>query len=521
MIAPARPTGHLLDSHGRPLNSAIAPRDPGWSRVPWEPDRHATMNSRGLLPDDRLLRPGDRNAIIRYLRWAFRTDPVLAALLYRYGTAIGSPQIRSITGDPAYDEERDSFLYRRMQDAGAAGQDMETLNQIISIEEALAGEVFAIFTREGRIQLIPSELCGSPVNAPANELHGIQRAASGRPTGYRFGVRLPDGRISFEASDGAQVYDAQYVHHLGQPSRVEEVRYAPRLAGVVRHIEQLRTIIESKVISIQNQSAFSLFITKNGDPALYAELLEAAASDEERSLISQELRARSTGYVNIQSGSIYFGETGEDVKPIAPQIDASDFGDFAFFLVEIICGPLGIRPEEVLFGFRRSNYSSARADKLGWRQTLDSIRRRRERYLDRWQRWQTRRAELFAELPPVPEGGLDEVAYSWPTIPAVDEAKAAAAAVAEHAAGLRSRSRIVAEGGGWGEQTDREIVAEAARMARLIKVESDPTLRGTPLADIPVTIEEIRVYMPNAAQAAHASAALALINSRQPDEAKS
>jgi hypothetical protein len=132
-----RPTGRLLDHTGRPLNStAIQPSTPMRGGLPWQPDRNAPMQSPGLVDDSRLIRPTDRRDIIKYLRFALRTDPVVASLLYRYGVAIGSPQMRSVTGVPAYDEERERYMEGRFLDITTTGADLESLNFVISLEEA-------------------------------------------------------------------------------------------------------------------------------------------------------------------------------------------------------------------------------------------------------------------------------------------------------------------------------------------------------------------------------------------------
>jgi hypothetical protein len=514
MIAPLqqRPTGRLLGPDGRPLAQAIEPST-GWGRpsAPWEPERNAPLSHR-RGDDERVYRWQDRLQTIHYLRWAALTNPVLCAVLTRYGTAIGSPQIRSTTGSPAYDDARTLYLERRLASCGLRGESMSQLQFLISVEEAICGEVFAVFATTGGVQLVPAELCGSPAVPPPNERQGIQFSGTGRPTAYRFGVRLASGGISYETVDGARLVSAEYVHHLGRFSRVEQIRPTPPLAGILPYLDRLQRIVEARTVAIQNQAAFSLFVTKNMDPALAASLL-SDGTEETRQEIGEAVLARSTAYTELRSGTIMFGEQGEDIRPISPQMEAGELSEFIELILRHVCAPLGIPPEECLLGYGDSTYSSARADKLGWRQTLDDIRRRREGLLDRWQRWQVRRGNLLGEIDLPPDGMIDEVAYSWPALPAVDEARAAASEVALHAAGLRSRSTQIGAAGLYAEQEDREIVREAARLARLIRQESDPALAGTPLDQIPVTAEEIAARMPGAVGAAQALAALSQIAS--------
>ena len=454
----------------------------------------------------------DRLAIIAYLRRSIRNNPVMAALGFRYALAVGSPTVHSTGPDDKLNDEKERLLEKQLRTImHGTGWSWHRLHKIISMEELVAGEVFAVAV-DDKVQLIPSELCGSPLNAPENEIEGIGYADDGSPEYYRFGVRIryantTSTRISFEEADGAQMVPAEFVSHLGTPSRIEERRFSPKLAPVIGQIQNLDDIIKAKVTTVKNQSALSLFFTKNFDPALFAESMSATIELNAGTILQQGV-ARSN-YQEFRNGTVMYGENGEDVKLIEPNIQAQDFSQFSLILLDQICAPLGMFPEEVLVGYRNSNYSSARADRIRLTDMLRDVRREREAFCDSVVERITGIAVDSGDLQEASDG-IADISYGWPIVREIDETKHVQAQAVSLANGSKSLDQICAENGTFADQVQSQIVRSAVRMAKTVKAYS--TMENPTRADIEaqtVTQAEILAHMPNATAATEALKAVA------------
>jgi len=457
----------------------------------------------------------DRLKILAYLRKAVRNNPVIAALAFRYALAVGSPTVHANGTDGDFNDAKERALERRLRHImHGTGWSWHRMHKIISVEELIAGEVFAVEV-DDTVQLIPSELCGSPVKPEPGEIDGITYDDTGRPLFYRFGVRKNiDGAnnfstVSFEEKDGARLVPAEFVNHLGQPSRIEERRFSPRLAPVVSQIQNLNDIISAKVTTVKNQSAMSIFFTKNFDPALFAEASSmAGVVESQASSILGQVSARSA-YQKMENGQIMYGEVGEDMKLIEPNLNAQDFSQFALMLLDQICAPVGLFPEEVLIGYRNSNYSSARADRIRLTDVLKDVRRERDSFCDRIIERQIGIAVDSLEIQNE-DDGIADISYGWPVVREIDETKHVMAQGVSLANGTRSLDQICAENGTFADQVQSQIVRAAARMARKVKAAStiqNPT-REQESAQT-VTQAEILAHMPNATAAADAMNAIA------------
>jgi hypothetical protein len=453
----------------------------------------------------------DRLKIISYIRKSVRNNPVMAALCMRYALSVGSPSVHFNTPDGGVNDEKERSVEKALRTiCHGSGWSWHRLHKILSIEELVAGEVFAVWV-EGKVQLIASELCGSPANPAENEIDGIFYDDSGSPTAYRFGVRKRyagyssiSTTISYEESDGASIVDADFVWHIGQPSRIEERRFSPKLASVIGQIQNLDDIIQAKVTTVKNQSAMSIFFTKNFDPALFAEASAIAGAVESNSgALLQQAVARST-YQNVRNGQILYGEVGEDVKLIEPNLNAQDFSQFALGLLDQICAPIGLFPEEVLVGYRNSSYSSARADRIRLGDTLRDIRKERESFCDGVVSRVVGIGVDSGDIQDATDGTAD-VTYGWPVVKEIDEQKHVAAQAVALANGSKSLDQICSENGTFADQVQSQVVRCAVRQAKLVKAYSIyPYPTKAQIEAQTVTQAEILAHMPNSATAAEA-----------------
>lgn len=468
-------------------------------------------------PESEMLPMYDRLRIIAYLRKSVRNNPIMAALAFRYALAVGSPTIHAMGPDGGFNDEKERALERRLSRIMyRTGWGWHRLNKVISVETLLAGEVFSVEV-EDKVQLIPSELCGSPAKPVANEYDGIgYDAETGAPAYYRFGVRKVSApgsnytTISFEEADGAQLVPAEFVYHHGSPSRIEELRYSPPLSSVIDRIQSLNDIVTATVTTFKNQASLSFFFTKNFDPALFAENAAIASQVESNAgAILEQVVARSTPEERIENGQIRYGEVGEDVRLLEPMLKAQNYNEFCLSLLDQICAPIGMFPEEVLIGYRNSNYSSARADRNRLKDVLKDVRLDRAPFIDRVIERQTGIAVDSGELQ-VASDGIADVTYQWPVVSEIDETKTVAAQTAAMANGSKSLQMVCAENGAYADQVQAQVVREAVYKAKLIKAYT--TIPNPTKAQIEAQVvapAEVLAHLPNAATAAEAINAIA------------
>lgn len=502
------------------------------SRARFSGDYEAASNSRERTlfgnwtyqrprPESEMLPMHDRLKIIAYIRRSVRNNPLMAALVYRHALAVGSPMIHAMGPDGGFNDVKERALEQRLRRImyGVRNGNWHKLNKIISGEVMITGEVFAVEV-EDKVQLVPSELCGAPALPVENEYEGIgYDAYSGEPVYYRFGVRTPTAKgsnytkLSFEEKDGAQLVDAEFVHHIGWSGelRIECRRPSPPLAPVIDRVQNLDDIVKAVVTTFKNQAALSFYRTKNFDPALFAEASAlATATESNAGTLLEQITARSPApEEGIANGTIWTGEVGEDVKLLEPMLKAQNYNDFTLSLMDQICAPVGMTAEEVLIGYRNSNYSSARADKGKIKEVLKDIRKDRESFVDAVIERQTGIAVDSGELNAVSDG-IADVTYQWPVMSEIDETKTGLAQSNALTNGSKSLQMVCSENGNYADQVQAQVVREAVNAARLVRAYADfqnPT--ADQIQGVKVTQAEILAHMPNSTAATEAMNALA------------
>lgn len=443
----------------------------------------------------------DRARVIARLRVSIRNNPYLYAVLRNYVLALGTPHLKSQTGDDDYDDAKERLFARWAQDCEVE-HDL-SLDQVIEIknfEMCIAGELFVLKRREGWLQLIASELCGSanakkqlvnpvdglkiqtfadgtPIPAGATECDGIVRDAQKFLIGYRFGQRDDMGMISF-APEKSTIVQKEYVFHLFDPDRIEQGRGVPLLAPVMNISQDVFETAEARAQQVKNASMLSLWITKNIDATGFANAMKGAltAGAIENIPSLKEIAESRSKYKEVRTGQVMYGEAGETLEVITPKLNAGDWHEHYIDLVQVICACLNGMPVEVgLEGFRDSSYSSSRATMNIWKSNVARIRRRDcQTFLDPLQLWQSNRAHIFGDLGPAPKSknssasyNTDEnVRFGWPGIPDIDGAKTSAQNALDLANGTTTREKIYADKG---EDRDHEDKIFAKEQATLLK----------------------------------------------------
>lgn len=446
-----------------------------------------------LQTEDEMLPAYDRAIIITRARIMFRNHPHLAAILQSYVQEIGTPTYKSQTGDKRYDDLKERILLNWASECES--ENLLSLDEVVEIrnfEDCIGGELFIVALRTGKLQLIPTELCGShkngvhtftaatqfddgtPIPAGSTERDGLIRDPNRTIIGYRFGQRSATrfDSVSF-APESSSLIAARFVWHLYDPDRVEMGRGVPKVAPILPVLQDIFDTANARAQQVKNAACLSMWITKNIDPNGYAEAMRGALNRGavEDAAALKTLASTRSNYQDIRAGAVYYGATGEDLKLIEPKLDSKGFHEHYIDMLQVCCACLNGMPVEIgIEGFRASNYSGGRATVNKWKRNVKRRRKRDEaKWLDGVITWQTRRAELFSNLPPPPAGpGGRDGRWGWPAIPDIDGAKTAATNAMELANGTTTRTAIYADKGEHIDIEDRIFAEEKARLLKLL-----------------------------------------------------
>lgn len=409
----------------------------------------------------------DRVRIITRLRQLVRDDPYCAALVSAYATQLGTSTLSSLAGveggAETIDENSPSSRFndaheRAWLDFAArveyCGLSLPEVESILWREDLIAGELFFLKLKSGKLQMIPSEFCASDystvIQDPDSNEHDGVRVENGIVTGYRFGFRDKTGSIQ----PGKSITPAENVIHFFFQDRPEQRRGVPRLAPVLNVLQDIFEICGAKVNQVKTQSFISGVVTKNYAPAEAADLLRLQNSDGTRS-----------DYQDLRGGTLYYLETGEDMKPFQSSINANDFDDFLKSRFEAVGGAVGMPAECWIEGFRDSNYSSARATVSTWIRTAHARRAHEvSRFLEPLHEfWVDKTPALFSSAKYDPS----EIVFTFPGVPAIDENKQNESDAKALAACLTTYAQVYGAKGQFWDTQFKQIQREKQRMAAL------------------------------------------------------
>lgn len=448
-----------------------------------------------------MLRPYDRARVISRGRLMFRNNPYLAALLKAYAMEIGTPTFRSTARladdkkSAEYNDARDRLIHAWAIDCESDhALSLDQVEEIYSYEECIGGELFEVALKDGTIQLIPSELCGSPIAGGAfgetlakgafqdgtplpkgaTEYDGLVRDTQKKLIGYRFAVRGLGGLIDFEPENSI-VIPEKYVWHRYDPDRVEMGRGVPKLAPVLTRLQDVFETSDARNQQVKNAACLSMWITKNIDPYNFSQAMQGAirGGQLDNAATLATVAAKRSSYQELRAGAIYYGETGEDLKLIEPKLGSADFHEHYIDLLQACAACLDGMPIEIgIEGYRMSSYSSARATGEKWKRNVRRVRSRREqKTLDPMVLWQTNRAELFGDLSRIPLEQKKEMRWGWPAIPEIDGLKTALQNAAELANGSTTLEKILADKNEFVDQVVAQFSREKGMFLKALIVE--------------------------------------------------
>ena len=456
---------------------------------------NATINTRQRtlygnmypLPERQMFSHSDRLAVVAYLRSAVRNDLRIAGLIFKIMIGIGTPRPRINYADEQTNSRLENYLCSKLNNILSGRSDMASdLSAFWSIacaEWLIGGDMFVVFCNNGKIQIIPTEFVGSPedeIKYPNGnvERDGVIKDASGEIVAYRIGKRL-ETEISY-ADDVARIVPAQFVAQMGVPFRAEEYRVSTKFAPAIDTFQDIADVFQAKLGQFKLQSLIAYFITKNMPPELYHESLqnlkrEVDGGEAEATAVDiyNELNYRSD-FVEAKPNQFMYGEVGEDIKTLESKTNAADFEQTVYLYLDFVCAAFGITTEEAFVGYRKSNYSSARASKMSWKDAVDYHRTHWTKFYDKLQYWIFTRGRLQGELSDLPADFVfqRQIDWTYPRIKEIDQVKAAQGDKMEIDGGLTSLSEVCTRNGRYSDEVQRERVNDAVRLYRLASEEA-------------------------------------------------
>lgn len=412
------------------------------------------------LAEDYYFAGPQRHVAVSRLRREIRNNPFLAGLVNHYPSAIGFSNLRSRTSSKAYNDLKELFWFRWSKRVTRQGNTLRAVEEIILREMLVAGEVFIVLLASGRIQLIPSEFCGSKLGTSSarnadgtREGNGIVRNGDDEPVAYRFGRIGTNGILSFEDSE---LIPARNVIHVFHQDRVQMGRGLPWLLPSLRPAHDLYEITRAKTKQIKDANSISGTITSAApqealegmrgpdlDTVAVAETADDAADRQDKNPVVIELKP----------GMFVALKPGEKLDMLKTTYQASDYQQLILIQLHAISSPIGLPVELWFSGLGDVAYSGFKGLGTQW-----NARRRyvigfcETAYLDRLHFWRISKAAKEGDLPPNPDRDDDLIDWAWRRTAVLDEEKEAKANQVRLQSGECSLADIWEEKGFYAEE---------------------------------------------------------------------
>ncbi len=460
--------------------------------------------------------------LIEKSRDAERNDNILGKTIERSATNIVSSGFTLCpnTGDSKLDAE----LYYRWQEftedpelCDIAGELTWQEQEQIAVHSMLRdGDVFALGTQDGHIQMIEGHLVRNPKGQSKNkgivigvELNDVRRRV-------RYHVRKessdPQRTASSQESTPYEVRDENGVRqafHFYNPLRVSATRGVTALAPIFQISGMFEDVNFAKVVQAQVVSCFAIFRKRE----LKSEAGLPSTSASYGSTAIEQTAGGDRLIDNLEPGAEITGAPGESFEGFSPDVPNTNYFEHAKLLLTMIGINLGMPFVMVMMDGSDSNYSGARIAideaRRGFRKIQRGLRDKWHRPIYRWklEQWIADDPILAAAQQRL---GKKFYANSWrlPAWPYINPLDEAAGQLLRVRNGLTSPRRLHGElSQDWEEIADETIddngyaINRAIKMATLINSklgENDTKVHWREIISLP-TPDGLNLSMPIAA----------------------
>lgn len=393
-------------------------------------------NFTAIVQEDFYLSSTLRMIALGRLRREASNNPYLAGLVEKYPEAVGYAQLRSRSSSKKYNEQKERWWKKKIaKRVTLQGDSFRTLEAIVKLEMLLAGEIFLVELLDGTVQVVPSEFCGSPIEAGTavrtdggREVNGIVYNADGVRTHYRFGKIGRGGLLTYEVTE---LVPAGQVIHIFHKKRVHQGRGLPWLLPSLRTARDLYEITRSKTKQIKDANSISGFIEKQ-NAAEFLKGLDApeAGSDgtpvaEATSDPADKVKTGAPIVVELRPGTFIALEPGEKIQSLVSNYNASDYKELIMLMLHAMSTPVGLPVELWFSGLGDVNYSGYKGLGVQWDgRRLDVIEFLTGAFYDPFYLWRVGKAVNEGELPAHPDGDEETIEWVFRRTPILDDEKA-------------------------------------------------------------------------------------------------
>jgi len=409
--------------------------------------------AREFFRNDVVVGQGVRRVVDNVVGEGFRVDPqttepaVDAALAAKWRQWAEEPDLCDVSGE----------------------LDFCALEQLALQSVIVDGDVFALLTKSGAMQMTEAHRCRTPRNTKQNVVHGVMLDQQRRRIEYWFTKDDIDPTRTVSRVGDMHRYPARdsagrrFVLHVYRPDRISQTRGVTHLAPIADAVGMHDDVQFAKLVQQQVVSCFA--ILKEQSPAL--DVPDASPQIGSRSTTTLD-DGTSRTLEGIAPGLVYTGAPGETIKGFSPNVPNAEFFQHATLILTFISINLGLPLAVLLLDPSQTNFS-------GWRGAIDQARQGFRR-LQRWliarfhrpvYRWKVQ--QWIDEEPESIVGqafarGVDVFAHRWhpPSWRYIEPLKDASANLLRGRNAQTSQRRLAAEQSlDWDDLT-REIVEDHA-----------------------------------------------------------
>lgn len=378
------------------------------------------------------------------------------------------------TGDRSLDADLEARLKDWMGDPQqcdfAAENNFFELESLVSRAVKVDGDIVALGTEEGSLQLIEAHRIRTPHNTKKNVVHGFllderRRRKECWITRDDIDPHAALNRVSDITAYPIRDADGhRQIFHVYNPKRATQTRGVTAFAPVFDLLSMIEDINFAKLVQQQVVSCFAIFrMREDGD--------DNGQSPAHGEQTTERLADGSTRTIEgIAPGMELTGLPGERLEGFSPSVPNSEYFEQVKLILTLIGVNLGMPLVIVLLDAKETNFS-------GWRGAVDQarmgFRRNQHAMIERFHRpiYQWKLRQWIAEDPAIraaaQRSDIDIFRHVWnrPTWPYIEPMKDAQADALRIEKRLISPRRLHAERGREYHEIANEIIADNVLLA--------------------------------------------------------